>query len=423
VKWASKKIPTLYRVGPYHNEPLRDTVLLYPQTIDRPTRETFLRDLLNEICQQTGQQLRVVQQRQYAIGPAERMGTSLLRLAAEVRSTNPQWLAVVILWDRLMANVHGELKEVLKPVLSQCVTERVVRNVVSRFDPQRATSQVRNLALAVLIESGVKPWVLADALHHDVHIGIDLLFGRVGYQFLYGTSGRLMAREVGEASVRGRMREAIKRSDLRKRLVNSLQAIVQDGHQARSIVIHRDGRWWPSESEALKEVVAHLKSDEGNRILPSDVRCVVLEIRKSHLPLRLFTVVEEGEEKFLQNPLPGSYLVLDRQRVLLTTTGRPGAWDSPRGRTAGALLVEVVESIGEIDIEHIAEDVYRLTHLNWNAPDIEIALPVTIRWADEALRETFRPPAKEEEDVKDKFEVDESDELADTIIDKEELSQ
>jgi hypothetical protein len=36
------------------------------------------------------------------------------------------------------------------------------------------------------------------------------------------------------------------------------------------------------------------------------------------------------------------------------------------------------------------EDLYRLTHLNWNAPDIEIALPVTIRWTDRALRETLR---------------------------------
>jgi hypothetical protein len=40
-----------------------------------------------------------------------------------------------------------------------------------------------------------------------------------------------------------------------------------------------------------------------------------------------------------------------------------------------------------IDIEKIASDAYGLTHLNWNAPEIEISLPVTIRWSDERLRE------------------------------------
>ena len=135
------------------------------------------------------------------------------------------------------------------------------------------------------------------------------------------------------------------------------------------------------------------------------------------MPVRLFTVVKENGSEFLQNPLPGTYLILDRQRVLLTTTGRPGAWDSPRGRTAGTLLLEIVDSIGAVDIEYVAEDAYRLTHLNWSAPDIEIGLPVTIRWADEALRETFRTLTKEEEEREDSA----SDELDDATFDEEEL--
>jgi hypothetical protein len=81
------------------------------------------------------------------------------------------------------------------------------------------------------------------------------------------------------------------------------------------------------------------------------------------------------------------------------------------------LLLEIVDSVGTVDIECIAEDAYRLTHLNWNAPDIEIGLPVTIRWADEALRETFRTLTKEEEEREDSA----SDELDDETFDEEEL--
>jgi len=250
------------------------------------------------------------------------------------------------------------------------------------------------MALAVLTEGGVKPWVLADRLHYDLYIGIDTLFGRIGYHFFYGTGGRLVERHYGQSVARGRMTEAIKEPTLRRRLEESIISIVKSGYQVGSIVIHRDGRWWPSESAALHKTVESLVK---NHVLVPDVRCAVAEIRKNHIPVRLFTLALDGTERVLQNPLPGTYLVLDRQKVLLTTTGRPGAWDR-RGITAGALLLEVVDLIGEVDIEKIAEDAYRLTHLNWNAPDIEIGLPVTIRWTDEALRETFRSPAEDEEE-------------------------
>ena len=418
VRWGSKKLPALYKAGPYHNEPLPDVILLYPNTINRPTRETFLSVLSQEIQRQTGQSIRIIQQRSYSIGRSERMGSSLLRLATEVRSGNPRCLAIVILWDRFMRSVHGELKEAISPVLSQCATKRTVRSICTRFDPQRATSQLRNLALAVLTEVGVKPWVLADALHHDLHIGIDTLFGRVGYHFLYGTGGRLTERQLGECAVRGRWKVAVKKPDLRRRIEESVRSIVKNGHPIRSIIIHRDGRWWPSESAALREALQRLKADN---VLPSDVRCAAVEIRKTHMPVRLFTAVQD-RGTFLQNPLPGTYLVLDRSRVLLTTTGRPGAWDR-RGVSAGTLLLEIMDSIGEINIEEVAEDAYWLTHLNWNAPDIEIALPVTIRWTDEALRETLRSPAQEEEDEEEwELETSESDELVSSILDKEEFT-
>lgn len=403
VKWGSRKMPRLYQAGPHSNEPIPDVVLLYPQTIDRPTRETFLKDLAEEINKQTKRQIQVIQQRAYAIGSHERMGSALLQAAAEVRVPNARVLVIVVLWEKFSKSVHGDLKEIIKPALSQCVTERVVRSIASRTDPQQAASRVRNLALAVLTEAGVKPWVLAEPLRHDLYIGIDVLFGRVGFQFLYGTGGRIMMSQLGEFITRGRTGEAIKRPELRKCLEPSIRKIVRDGHQVRSMVIHRDGRWWPGESAGLRETLKRLR-DDGT--IPADFRWAVLEIRKNHMPVRLFTAVGNDGEGLL-NPLPGTYLVLDRQRALLTTTGRPGAWDSPRGRTAGTLLLEVMESSGDVGIEDLAEDAYRLTHLNWNSPDIEIGLPVTIRWNDDTLRETFRSPAEEESD--EDLEVDGED--------------
>jgi len=332
----------------------------------------------------------------YQSGSRERTGSSLLQVASELKSDSQQFLALIILWDRHYKSVHSELKERISPVLSQCTTEKTVRDICSQRNPQRAKSQLRNLALGVLTEAGVKPWVISDPLYHDLYVGIDTLYGRVVYHYLFGTGARIIERDVGEALTRGHHEQAIKRPELFHRLINPIRSMVKRGFDIKNIILHRDGRWWPSENLALHEALHDLKS---KKILSEDIRCAVVEIRKNHKPIRLFTVVGECPQEYFQNPLPGTFLILDKRRALLSTTGRPGAWDIPGGRTAGTLLLEIVEGIGDTNIEEVAEDVYRLTQLNWNAPDIEISLPVTIRWTDEALRETFRSPVQEEEDT------------------------
>ena len=93
--------------------------------------------------------------------------------------------------------------------------------------------------------------------------------------------------------------------------------------------------------------------------------------------------------------------MLDQQRALLSTTGRPGAWDKNEGRTAGTLLLNLVESSRPMSIEALTEDAYRLTHLNWSAPDIEISVPVTIRWNDDALRASLVSQQQEEDETYD----------------------
>ena len=92
--------------------------------------------------------------------------------------------------------------------------------------------------------------------------------------------------------------------------------------------------------------------------------------------------------------MPGSHLILNGTEAILTPTGQPGRWDK-QGRTASTLLLRIARNPDgrPLDIRKIAEDTYGLTHLNWNAPDIEISLPVTIRWSDERLREIVTNPS------------------------------
>ncbi len=394
-RFGTRKIVFLYKAPPYHNEVLPGIVLLFPRVIDRHTRNTFINDLRDEIRLLTRQSISVQLQRPYHIGRRERMGSSLLQLATEVKRSHPNCLALVILWNRFRKEVYYELKDAITPTRSQCAKERTIRMICNRRNPQKAKSRLRNLSLSVLTEVGVKPWVLADNLHFEFYIGIDVLYPRIYYHFIYGTGGRFVRTQTGQFVSRGKVREAIKAPELQRQLIEGIRAIVESGFPINSIAIHRDGRWWPSEQRGLEKALEHLKAHD---VLSPDVRCVVVEIHKTHKPIRLFTRINQSPH-FL-NPLPGTYLVLDQDSVLLTTTGRPGEWDVPEGRTASTILLKIIQKIGagETDIREVAEDAYWLSHLNWNAPDIEISLPITIRWTDEALRETFRPPIDLEEE-------------------------
>jgi len=407
-RFGNKKISALYNEGPYHNETIPPIIFLYPQSINRPIRETFLRDLKKEIFLQTGQKITIAKQRPYKIGRGEKMGSSLLQLITEMKSSQNRLLFLIILWNGFRKDVHGELKDNIRPVLSQCATEKTIKMICNRNNPQRAKSRLRNLALGILTEAGGMPWVLADPLHYDLYIGIDVLYGHICYHFLYGKGGRNMEKTFGHTVKRGHLKEAIKSSEIQNQLMRKIEEISKNKFQINKIAIHRDGRWYPSESQGLKNAIRILKE---KNILPPDVQYTVIEIHKTHKPIRLFTKIEVPP--YYQNPLPGTYLVLDKKNAILTTTGRPGEWDTPDGRTARTILLKIVEPEEPNNIIEIIEDAYNLTHLNWNAPDIEISLPVTIRWADEALRETFRPPSDEQEndDVINKKDIEATNDL------------
>lgn len=390
--WGSRKMPALYEHGPFHFEPLPDPILLYPGSMSRQTREELIHSLSAELQRQTGHTFTVHAQRSYLTGPGQQGGNSVLQEATKIVAEGGRHLVVVVLWDRFQDRVHGDLKEILRAVPSQCVTEGVAVDIATR-GTSRWPSRLRNLALAIATEVGGQPWVIAENLRADLYVGIDVLFGRVGYNFLYGPGGRKVFREVGWATQGGRAKEAIKRVELSQRLMVGLRKAASASGPIGSLVIHRDGRWWPSEALGLRHAVSQARR-EG--LLKEPFSYAVVEIRKHHAPLRLMTRSTAAGNPSYRNPLPGSFLPLDSKRMILSSTGRPGLWDSALGRTAGTLLLNVAEEGGSTDLMAIGEDAYRLTHLNWSAPDIELSLPVTIRWADEALRETLLPPDDDE---------------------------
>ncbi|MTK10837.1 MAG: hypothetical protein F8N39_01570 [Clostridiaceae bacterium] len=381
--WKKRKIRFLYNNGPFHNEPLPGVVFFYPESLERSIRENFLEKLVVEIKELTGEEINILKQISYKIGLEEKMGSNLIYTISNIDLERS--IFVPVLWSGHFNSVNGNLKNKISPKLSQCALEQTIQNI-GENNSTFAKNQLRNFALGILIETGTKPWVISENLHHDLHIGIDLLYGNISYNFLYGKGGRFIRAEVGSTLTRGRHHEAIKKTLLSNQIMNSIESITKEGHNIKNLIIHRDGRWWQSESEGLKYAISQLKD---RNVIPENLEYAVVEVRKTHLPIRIFSSTLKDRKIKLKNPLIGTYLKLDSNNLLITTTGTK-SWDNfTRGRSANTLLLKVVESEGKLALENIAEDAYDLTHLNWNSPDIDISLPVTITWADQSLREKY----------------------------------
>ena len=88
---------------------------------------------------------------------------------------------------------------------------------------------------------------------------------------------------------------------LREKLISGFTRIHSLGARVKSFVIHRDGRWWPKETDALEGAMTFLK-DPSQGILPADVKYAVAEIRKSHFPLRILTTQYQNGRPLFGTP-------------------------------------------------------------------------------------------------------------------------
>ncbi|MCI0456873.1 MAG: hypothetical protein L0Z62_07840 [Gemmataceae bacterium] len=239
-----------------------------------------------------------------------------------------------------------------------------------RFD-----GYLRNVALnKVLLTNERWPFVLATPLHADVIIGIDVKHNTAGFTVVgkHGSQVRTLSRK-------SRQKEMLLAEQVTTYLMELLRAEGQF-EEIRVIVLHRDGRLWPSEREGARRAVERLKA-EG--VLPQDATLTMLEVSKtSPVSLRLFDVTaENGSRPWVENPEVGTYHLADATDAYLCATGR--AFRRPG--TVNPLHVRLVE--GPLPFLHCLEDLYALTTLAWTRPEDCTRDPITIKLNDRRLGE------------------------------------
>lgn len=191
--------------------------------------------------------------------------------------------------DQLEAAILRELPKLECPIRATVVHSSKGRECYEQHDDGRGNpsyrlnggkagvfrSYLRNVAISKILLSHEKwPFVLAQPLHADVVIGIDVKRNTAGYTVV-SNSGR----SIRFRSEPSRQSEKLLASQIRAQVESLLRAEFDDlGQSLGHIVIHRDGRSYPEERAGAREACDVLRA-EG--ILRPDATLTIVEIHKT----------------------------------------------------------------------------------------------------------------------------------------------
>lgn len=242
-----------------------------------------------------------------------------------------------------------------------------------RGDSQaRAAGYFRNVALSkVLLTNQVWPFGLAQPLRADLIIGIDVKNNACG---LLAVADR--GRRIASSVQTSRQKEQLDANQICSYLCKIVrQEAPTPKGEIRSVVIHRDGRAWPSEIKGARKAIDILRS-EG--VLAADASLTVVEIhKKSSIPLRIFA--GDGRQGGVGMATIGDTLFVGEDEAFVCTTGLPFT----RPGTPNPLQIRRVH--GPMSIADCAHDIFDLSNLAWTRPEDCSRLPVTLRLVDRFL--------------------------------------
>lgn len=231
----------------------------------------------------------------------------------------------------------------------------------------------------ILLNDFRTPFRLSTKLHADLTIGIDVKNHTAGFVIV----GKRGAKVSSYFDFDQSEKEKISFKRMKKCFKDILQEEMDVSQDLIiNIVIHRDGRFFQSEIDAIEEVIRELKQVG---VLSADLKITFLEIhKKSEAPFRLFDVIKQDYKKDqIWNPQVGYYYIPNERNGYLCSTGR--AFSARRKGTVNPLHIKHIK--GELEIEKCLEDIYYLTTLTWTNPRDCCREPITIKLTDRYLNE------------------------------------
>jgi len=380
--------------GFFVNEPLDRQYLFLPQSVQDSFGSQYVEDLTaaaGELAQNaTAYRPIVVPYNDRGPRTFVHQGRAVLD-AADAQSSLPGYAMVMIhpttdqklrQHDQLAAMVTREFaKRGISAAVNhssmsrQCYEQVAGRDGVPYYRIHAGTESrfrgyLRAVALnKIFLNNERWPFVLATPTHADVTIGIDVKHHTAGFTIV-GNHGSLIRTVLVTSS----QKEQLLEDQVTKCIVEIVRKEAREpGASIRTIVIHRDGRIWPSELRGIARAIRLLRKEST---IGGDAAYSVLEIAKSAVaPVRLF----DAGRDWVDNPQVGNYWIATESDGYLCATGRPFA----RFGTTRPLHVRFIE--GTIPFELCLEDVYYLTALAWTRPEDCTRYPITIKLNDRRL--------------------------------------
>lgn len=388
------------RSGFYQTEPLDRQYFILPQSVLDSYGTRYLADqraAVDELYpQEVGYDPEIVSYNDRVKRTFAHQGNAILD-AVRAKCRKPGY-AVVMIHHTLGRVARGEdqlAAMVIRELRDLNITAAVIHSTMGRESyvlgkgkggqPQyfpresarrKLSGYLRNVALnKVLLTNQRFPFVLATPLHACITIGVDVKHHTAGLAVV-GRSGEKL-RSFCRTS---RQKEKLREEQMEKYLIEIISDEATARRElARVIVIHRDGRAFPSEIAGAKKAIERLRS---SGIIAADATLTILEIAKTpQAPARFFEISEKDGEEIVDNPQIGLYRIVGETEGYLCTTGR--AFSRPG--TVEPLHVRHIE--GPLPLEKCLEDIYCLSALAFTKPDDCARYPVTIKLNDRFLGE------------------------------------
>ncbi|MHA1251868.1 MAG: Piwi domain-containing protein [Candidatus Helarchaeota archaeon] len=243
---------------------------------------------------------------------------------------------------------------------------------------KRYNGYIKNVAInKVLLLNEFWPFILSTPINADLIIGIDVKNNTAGFTLFYkdGPNIRFIPSESDQ-------KEQLSEKHVFKIIYDTLREEQKSifRHNIKNIVIHRDGKLYPSEQIGIRKAIERL-SKKG--YIDHNASVTFLEIKEtSRTPVRLFEIKKypsTANEK-VSNPKIGIYFDLDNE-CYICNTGFPYFH---QGTTNPLHIVKVD---GDMAFKDLIEDVFYLSNLTWTKIDDCLRIPISIKLTDIRLRE------------------------------------
>ena len=385
------------------SSPFRQTYFLVPDTmLDRKGILDDFQNRIIELIKQVSNRALPVRVIPYQTKNTLTLREQFKSIQACIAGIGTQAGCLIILLPKNgRPGLHNSLKkEYYKNYWMQCAKEdrllsffeqkadhngNTLFQVISRTE-KKYGSYIRNFVLGLLQVH--RRWIscLKSPLHHDMHLGVDVLNDFWGFTFVYEGGRHCYFVPQQRPTSQLDYKEKIPKGKMFEIVYENLKShIVELKLRPKSLLVHRDGRCFDSEVQALEKAIRLLVS-EG--ILPEGFVFGIVEVHKSS-GTRLRIIQQKDASSQFENPIVGSYYCFGSSlnEAAVATTGYPfsKSGNNPYGfdGTASPLMLRL--AYGKLELEKVAEDVFRLSCLAWSAPDKASRLHLPIKLGDDFL--------------------------------------